>query len=481
METIVTTPLNLILSIAVTSKLIGWPCLVGVSAVLIGQGVNALLTRALLKWERIRRSATDKKLQKITQFVEAIRHLRWYGWQMFWQRDINEARQRELYLRVITSLWQIMIHFTNNFSSAMFPVVAFWAYASLAGKPLTVDVAFPALQLFTILKASLREVPRLITVFLNANVAMGRIEGFMSEPDKDESNEAVPDTRALQPKRSLASDMEITVTDQYPIVVESASLAWPGTSRLVLNNLGIRFPIGITLVCGKVGAGKSALLQGLLGEMDMPQGIVSRSQAMIGYCSQNPWLQSMSIRENIMFFSPRDDARYMHVLQACELTKDLSGFKDGDLSDIGENGIGLSGGQKMRVALARALYSRAKILLLDDPLSALDQQTAESVVQQCFTGSLMKDRTVVLVTHRADLCKGIAKQIVEILEDGKAQVHEQAMDASTGSFSTEPYEPTRDGEMYKKDREAISPPQKFLEEEHRAHGGVRFGVYWEYM
>ena len=480
MQAIIRTPLNLILSITLISKLIGWPCLIGVSAVLVGQGINALFTRALLKWERIRRSATDKKLQKIAQFVEAIRHLRWYGWQMFWQRNINEARQRELDLRVITGLWRIMINFTNNFSSGMFPVVAFWAYASLAGKPLTVDVAFPALQLFTWLKGSLRDVPRLITVFLNAKVAMSRIEGFMCEPDKEESNEAIPDTRALQPTRSLASDMELTVTDQYPLVLESASFAWPGTKKLVLNKLSIRCPIGITLICGKVGAGKSALLQGMLGEMDMQQGTISKSHAMIGYCSQNPWLQSMSIRENIMFFSPHDDARYLHVLQACELVKDLSGFKDGDLSEIGENGIGLSGGQKMRVALARALYSRAKILLLDDPLSALDQQTAESVIQQCFTGSLMEDRTVVLVTHRADLCKGIATQIVEIMEGGKAKVHEQAIEVSTRSFSAE-YEPTKDGGTYKQDQDAISPPQKFLEEEHRAHGGVRFGVYWEYM
>ena len=400
---------------------------------------------------------------------------------MFWQRSITEARQRELYLRVVTSIWRILISFTNNLSSGMFPVVAFWAYVTLAGKPLRVDVAFPALQLFTMLESSLLMLPRLITVFLNANIAMSRIEGFMREPDKEELNDLNPDKRALKPTRSQAGDVELAITDQYPLVLDKASFNWPGASKSVLRDISIRCPMGVTLVCGKVGVGKSALLQGLLGEMDMHSGTILKSHTTVGYCSQNPWLQSMSIKENIMFFSPPDDARYSHVLKACALTKDLATFKDGDLSDIGENGVGLSGGQKMRVALARALYSRAKILLLDDPLSALDQQTAESVVQECFTGSLMKDRAVVLVTHRADLCKGIAQQTIEILDDGTAQVHDQAIGVSGRISGTECPEPTKDGERDYKSQEAKNPPQKFLEEEHRAHGGVRFKVYWAYM
>ncbi|KAL8825840.1 MAG: hypothetical protein Q9191_004169 [Dirinaria sp. TL-2023a] len=480
-QTLVTTPLNLILSIILVWKLIGWPCLVGVSTILIAQGINALLTRALLKWERIRRSATDGKLQKITQFIEAIRHLRWYGWQKFWQRSIIEARQRELYLRVVTSLWRILISFTNNLSSGMFPVVAFWAYVTLAGKPLRVDVAFPALQLFTMLESSLRIVPLLITIFLNAKIAMDRIEGFMREPDKEESNDFNPDTRIFKSTRSLAGEVDLATPDQYPLVLDKASFNWPGTSKSVLNDISLQCPMGITLVCGKVGVGKSSLLQGLLGEMDMHRGSISRSHAAIGYCSQTPWLQSMSIKENITFFSPHDDDRYSHVLKACALNKDLSAFKYGDLSNIGENGIGLSGGQKMRVALARALYSQAKILLLDDPLSALDQQTAESVVQECFTGSLMKDRAVVLVTHRPDLCQGIAKQTIEILDDGTARVHDQATGAFGSLSNVECTVSTEDGERDNKNQEANDPPQKFIEDEHRAHGGVRFGVYWAYM
>lgn len=169
----------LIFSVVLVWKLIGWPCFLGVCTIIVAQAINVLLTRLLLSWERTRRSATDSKLQKITQFVEAIRHLRWYGWHESWLENILTARQRELYLQVITAVIRMFIQFVNSMATGMFPVVAFWAYASLAGMPLRVDIAFPALRLFSLLEMSLRQIPELITILLNAKIAMGRIEAFM--------------------------------------------------------------------------------------------------------------------------------------------------------------------------------------------------------------------------------------------------------------------------------------------------------------
>ena len=167
-------------------RLIGWPCLFGVLTVFIAQGFNILITRLLLRWERLRRKTTDKRLQNITEYVSAIRHLRWYGWQDFWQDRIMQTRQQELNLRIVTGLWGILIRFMNNLGSGMFPVASFYAYTVLAGQPLRVDIAFPALQLFSMLEGSLSEIPNLITVLLNARIAVGRIEDFMEEPNKDQ-------------------------------------------------------------------------------------------------------------------------------------------------------------------------------------------------------------------------------------------------------------------------------------------------------
>ena len=446
-------------------RLIGWPCLLGVLIVVLGQGFNVVVTRILLQRERMRRLATDTKLQKITEYVSSIRHLRWYGWEDFWQLQIMQARQHELNLRIITNLWGILIGFTNNLASGMFPVAAFYAYTVFAAQPLRIDIAFPALQLFGMLEDNLRGIPSLVTVFLNARVASGRIEDFMQEPNKD---------RVIPQPSSQGTKPELKL--------QSASFAWPGTGRSVLHEISVAFPVGLTVITGKVGAGKTALLQALMGELDILGGSMVQSDETIGYCGQRTWLQSMSIKENILFSSSQEDDRYRQVLEACALTQDLASFKDGDLSNIGENGIGLSGGQRARVSLARAVFSRASLLLLDDPFAALDHQTAETVMRRCFEGPLLKGRTTILVTHRTEICHGIAQQVIEISEGRARVVDSVALTGSSKLSKVESFDSasSRNGGGDEA-QELAAVPDTFMEKEHRAHGGVKAAVYWEYI
>jgi ABC-type transport system involved in cytochrome bd biosynthesis fused ATPase/permease subunit len=146
----------------------------------------------------------------------------------------------------------------------------------------------------------------------------------------------------------------------------------------------LRFPKhSLSLICGRLGSGKSLLLNGLLGEADLVAGQMDcpRSQPnamasatsegwtvdnLVAYVPQQAWLQNASIRDNIVFSSPFDQQRYDKVLEACSLLPDLAIMEDGDQTEIGEKGLNLSGGQKARVSLARAVYSRAGILMLDD-------------------------------------------------------------------------------------------------------------------
>ncbi|PWY75118.1 ABC transporter [Aspergillus heteromorphus CBS 117.55] len=461
-DALIDKPLGLVIAVVLVWKLLGPSCFLGIVAVLIAQVLNIFVTRILLQKERIRRLATDNRLQISSQFVEALRHLRWYGWQNHWLRQVMDARQSELNVRIITMLWGIIIRFINTFASGLFPVVALYAYTLLAGHPLRIDIIFPALQLFTMLETRLRDIPSLITVLINASIAMERIEDFMAEPDKE---------------KKAISDAE-----SAPIHLDSCSFGWPGKATPVLYDIDLKIPQGLTVVFGKVGSGKTALLQALLGELDRLKGVSYVPNEMIGYCAQTPWLQSMSIRDNILFSSPFDEQRYKQVLDACALIPDLSNFKHGDLSFVGENGIGLSGGQKARVALARAMYSTSRILFLDDPLSALDHNTAETVAQKCFTGPLMKDRTIVLVTHRTHLVHHIANQII-LIQDGRATVEDQ-QDASLNTG--DPHgdvsavtEPEPESEALADDTAAV--PTKFIEEEHRAEWGVKAKVYWKYI
>ncbi|KAJ0427044.1 hypothetical protein BJY00DRAFT_271569 [Aspergillus carlsbadensis] len=465
-DSLISKPIGLVIAISLVWKVLGPSCFLGVLAVLVAQLINVFITRALLRRERVRRQATDTRLQVSSQFVEALRHLRWYGWQNHWLRQVMEARETELKLRVVTRLWSLGIIIVNMLASGLFPVVALYAYTLLAGHPLSVDIIFPALQLFTMLESRLREIPSLITVLINASIAMERIEDFMAEPDKE--------------TRDITSSL-----DHAPLQLESCSFAWPGKSSLVLSDIDLKISQGLTVVHGKVGAGKTALLQAFLGELDKKQGTSFISNEMIGYCAQTPWLQSMSIRDNILFSSPYDEQRYKRVLDACALLPDLSNFKHGDLSFVGENGIGLSGGQKARVSLARAVYSTSRILLLDDPLSALDHNTAEFVVQKCLVGPLMEGRVVVLVTHRIHLVRNLADQII-LIQDGRALAEGRSSASSdTGDQTNDPFKGgSSDGEATDEtelEGHSAAVPTKFIEDEHRAEWGVKAAVYWNYV
>ncbi|ORY09507.1 hypothetical protein BCR34DRAFT_602769 [Clohesyomyces aquaticus] len=458
---IVVKPAGAILATLLIWKMLGWACLIGLLALVFTQTINVLIARYQIYFEKKRRAATDVKLQRTTQFIDSIRHLRWYGWQESWLKDILEARQKELHLRIIQIIFSSTLAFLLRFGAVLFPAVAFWAFTELAGKPLRVDLIFPAIDLFNLLESYLRALPQLITVMLNAYVAIGRIEEFMKEPDKEQA-EVVPEG-----------------TDTLHL--EEASFAWPGVESNVLEKITLSFPTGLTIIYGEVASGKTALLQALLGELDKTEGDFTRPDELIGYCAQTPWLQSMSIRDNILFSYPYEEVRYKQVLEACALVPDMINFKHGDLSNIGENGIGLSGGQKARVALARAVYSHAKVLFLDDPLSALDHQTAEYIVHKLLAGPLLEGRTTVLVTHRTELCHGLAKQWVE-LDKGKANIHEPSEEKSKAPQESDSNEAVDEEEAKKREQEQnAAVPDKFLDDEHRAEGGVKWRVYWRYI
>ncbi|KAF2481208.1 putative ABC transporter [Neohortaea acidophila] len=461
-QELVNKPLSVVLSIALVVRLLGWSSLLAVVAVVIAQAIIAILVRFRVHYERRMRAARDNRLQVVSQFVEAIRHLRWYGWQHAWLTKITAARQKELHLRIVLGLYVTVIGFINTLASETSPVIAFFAYTIIARKPLTVDVAFPAMQLSNMMIAALRDLPDLLNTIVNAYVAVGRIEDYMAEPDKPEMN-----TEALLGES---------------VALERASFAWPGKTEPVLKNLDLEFPAGLTVVFGEVASGKTALLQSILGELDMLEGQLMRPNEPIGYCAQAPWLQSMSVRENILFSAPYEEQRYRTVLDACALVPDIAEFKAGDLSLVGENGIGLSGGQRARMALARALYSSANILLLDDPLSALDQQTAESIVQKCFAGDMLKGKTVVLVTHRTDLVLQHATQVIEI-EEGVAEVIDRTTFVYHPAKRDHPSQPADEtlSEIQPAEQPATVVPDKFMEDEYRAQGGVKASVYWEFV
>jgi len=185
-----------------------------------------------------------------------------------------------------------------------------------------------------------------------------------------------------------------------------------------LSGLNLRVTQGSFVgVCGPVGCGKSSFLASLIGDIPRTTGRVA-VRGSVAFCQQEPWIQNLTFRDNVLFGQPFDAKLYERCLTACALDTDLKVLEGGDQCEIGERGINLSGGQKARVALARACYAQADVVLLDDVLSAVDAEVAAHLVNKCILGLLAEQgATVVLVTHHTQWLTN-CDLIVEIAEGG---------------------------------------------------------------
>lgn len=214
-------------------------------------------------------------------------------------------------------------------------------------------------------------------------------------------------------------DQSPTAADQFAVEVPRCTMYWDDEMKVAaLTDLSFNLkPQSLTLIIGKTGSGKSALLQGLCGELKVSErGVAVRGR--ITYAAQVPWIQNCTIEENIRFGVAMDRERYDSTLDACCLRTDFDMLEGGDQTEIGEKGINLSGGQKARVALARAVYAQPDVCLLDDPLSAVDNHVGATLTTDCIMG-MLRDSCVVLATHRYSSTLLNAADLIIMLDDGR--------------------------------------------------------------
>ncbi|KAF9408550.1 hypothetical protein BGZ94_002273, partial [Podila epigama] len=363
---------------------------------------------------------TDSRIHLTTEIIQGIKVIKFFAWENSFLQKLSGIRTKEL------ANTGRLLHIRGLIAatSASLPVFAsalsFVLYVVLGGE-LNPTIIFPALAYFNVLRIPLMVLPNSYTAAADAYVAMKRIEKFLlSEeaspiPPPDPSHEyALSITNAsfhwdqLSTTSDAGTDNNGTKTSLLPTTTTTTAAATTAATKLAPNsndssdevtvtsethpylcNVNLRIPRGaLVAVVGPVGSGKSSLLQAMVGiGMTLSHGQVVRG-SNISYASHTPWIQNATIRDNILFDTPFDEERYKQVVKACCLEKDLQLFPFGDMTEIGERGVNLSGGQKARLSLARSVYFNAGTVILDDPLSAVDAHVGKQLWEDCVLGEL---------------------------------------------------------------------------------------------
>ncbi|KAI8599078.1 P-loop containing nucleoside triphosphate hydrolase protein [Dissophora ornata] len=555
---VVSVPIYTIIIVGLLIHLMGPSALVGAAILVLANPTQAWAMSTLAPIRKRCSQFTDNRIRLTQEILQGIKVIKFFSWEPQFLQKLTEIRNNEL--QNVARL--LYVRGAVAATSASLPVLAsalsFILYGAI-GNELQADIVFPALAYFTVLRTPLMVLPSAYTVTVDAYVALKRIQTFLlSEetdpiPPPDLSHEyalsfndasfiwdQLPpsgSTDTLIPSNSnintgggpgsVKSDETATVMSEQ----ENSNNKNADLGPTYLKKLNLKVPRGALIaVVGPVGSGKSSLLQAIVGNMTHTEGQVIRG-TNISYSSQTAWIQNATIQDNILFDTPFDPERYSRVIKACSLEADLKLFPFGDKTEIGERGVNLSGGQKARLSLARSVYFDAGMVIMDDPLSAVDAHVGKRIWEDCVMAEL-KGRTRIIATHQlhvlpdtdyvicmkdgkiaeegpfkelmaknGDFCAlmaqygGIqAEDEIEEVNFDDIQPETPGLTIPSTSFSEKEstlasptkekhdiYQKESDGETRKSVEAKVEIPQKLMSQEERESGAVKKDVYGGYL
>ena len=457
-----TSPFSALITLIVLLVNLTYSALAGFALLVIGM---PLLTRAI-KMLLLRRRAiskiTDQRVSLTQEVLQSVRFVKFFGWESSFLARINEIRKRE-----VKSI-QIVLTMRNgilavSMSLPIFASMLSFICYSLTNHALNPANVFSSLALFNALRMPLNLLPMVIGQVTDAWAAFGRIQDFLlaeeqqDQIDWDMDNEkailvsqadftweqstAVANVESGKPGKSTEGKETLDSkrgsnrwSKRWSTMGKRASdatmVANPATSPPTTSGdpekqrhsepfqlKGINLSVSrdeLIAVIGTVGSGKSSLLAALAGDMRKTQGKVTMG-ASRAFCPQYAWIQNATVKDNILFGRKMDRDWYDRVVDACALRPDLEILPAGDLTEIGERGITLSGGQKQRLNIARAIYHNSDLVLMDDPLSAVDAHVGRHIFDKAICG-LLKGKCRILATHQLHVLSRCDRIVV--LEDG---------------------------------------------------------------
>ncbi|KAM0335769.1 hypothetical protein ACHAQA_000819 [Verticillium albo-atrum] len=425
-----TAPISILITLAVLVVNLGYSALAGFALLIVGIPLLTRAIRSLFRRRKAINKITDQRVSLTQEVLSSVRFVKYFGWETAFLDRLKEIRKREIHSIQILLAIRNAINAVSMSLPIFASMLAFITY-SLTNNNMNPAEIFSSLALFNGLRMPLNLLPLVLGQVVDAWSSVKRIQEFLLAEEQEEdvlhkpdgehalemhaanftwertptqdSDKAADATRATTSAEKPKPNSETEKSGQRPLSASNSS----GGSTLIEEERepfklqGLDFQINrheLIAVIGTVGSGKSSLLAALAGDMRKTSGevVLGASRA---FCPQYAWIQNATVRENILFGKDMDREWYKEVIDACALRPDLDMLPNGDKTEIGERGITISGGQKQRLNIARAIYYDSDIVLMDDPLSAVDAHVGRHIFDNAILG-LLKDKCRVLATHQ---------------------------------------------------------------------------------
>ncbi|XP_008418789.1 multidrug resistance-associated protein 5 [Poecilia reticulata] len=441
-------PLVGILGLSYSAYFLGPTALLGSAIFIVFYPIMMLASRLTAYFRKKCVAVTDRRVRLMNEILVCIKFIKMYCWEDAFSQNIHKVRSEERGMLERAGVIQSLTVGVAPIVVVMASVCTFTLHMAL-GYDLTAAEAFTVVAVFNSMTFALKVTPLAVRSLSEGAVAVSRFQRLFMMEDREiilakteDPNNAVefvdatlawekarpPVKKSNPPPKKRSGIQRVLRREKLSLYISTdnnkASQDAPNAQSLLTNmeqespqstissTQSIRPPLHKTLhrinlrvktgslvgICGSVGSGKSSLLSALLGQMTLVEGRVAASGGF-AYVSQHAWILNESLKENILFGNEFDSVRYNAVLEACCLLPDLAELPYGDMTEIGEQGANLSGGQRQRLSLARALYSERPVLLLDDPLSAVDACVGSHIFSRAIRGAA-KGKTVLFVTHQ---------------------------------------------------------------------------------
>jgi len=472
--------LTMLVAFSALTYYLGWAALAATGALVVLSPLALMLAARFRRLDERIMSIRDQRTTLMSQIVHGIRVVKYLAWEPSVHAEVQSVRKPEIRTRIGVVGSDVLASAILVSTATLVAFTGFGTFVLLGGT-LNAPLVFACLALFAMLEEPFGMMSHILARISHARVASQRLDAYFNAPERAE------DARP----RSDSDRAEALHTSELLV-------QYPGAPKPALDLPAIEIRAGEAIaIVGPVGAGKSTLLR-VLGGIQLPaRGEVEQpgqARARLAYVPQDPFTLNASLRANIELGSSAAELLPQRELDAiiadCALRPDLAAMPSGLDTEIGERGVNLSGGQKQRVALARASYHRPGIVLLDDPLSAVDVHTEDVLVERLLFGRLER-ATRIVVTHRLTHLERFDR--VLFLVNGRLAAlghyrelmqHSSDFRAFAASSALREAMPEKAAEAQPASATRAQPGAaagRVTEDEDRATGAVRWPVYRDYI